>query len=260
MNEYRGMFDLSGRRALVVGGGSGIGEASAHGLAAFGANVICADLNEEGAERVAAAIRADGGEAPSMPLDITDAAAGIPARDRVGAPAVLVSTPSINVRKRFFEFDDAAVDRVIEVNLKGTFRLMREFGRVMAEKGRGSSIAFASIRARSTEPGQAIYSATKAGTLMLVQTLAAELGTLGVRVNAIAPGVVETPLTAQIKNNPAWFDAYSQKNALKRWAQPSEMVGAVVFLASDAASYVTGSCLQVDAGWLAIDGRFDPPL
>jgi NAD(P)-dependent dehydrogenase (short-subunit alcohol dehydrogenase family) len=96
--------------------------------------------------------------------------------------------------------------------------------------------------------------------LQLVKTLAAELGPQGVRVNALAPGVVETPLTAQIKSNPEWYEAYAAKSALGRWSDPVEMAGPIVYLASDAASFVTGSLLVVDGGWLAIDGRFTPPL
>ena len=94
----------------------------------------------------------------------------------------------------------------------------------------------------------------------MVRALAAELGTKGVRVNAIAPGVVETPLTEQIKSQPDWYNAYAQKGALGRWAKPSEMVGAVIYLASGASSYVTGTLQLVDGGWTAVDGRFTPPL
>jgi NAD(P)-dependent dehydrogenase (short-subunit alcohol dehydrogenase family) len=94
----------------------------------------------------------------------------------------------------------------------------------------------------------------------MCRALAAELGPRGVRVNAIAPGVVETPLTAPIKAKPDWYNAYAAKSALGRWAQPREMVGAVIFLASDAGSFVTGSLLVVDGGWTAVDGRFMPPL
>lgn len=260
MNEYRSLFDLSGRRALVVGAGSGIGEAAAHGLAAFGAEVLCADLRGDAVKAVAGAIRDQGGRAHPVELDIRSAESVERARDAAGALDVLVTTPSINVRKPFFELTDEEVERVLDVNLRGTFRILREFGRGMAERGRGSLIAFASIRAFSVEPGQSVYAATKSGTLGLVRTLAAEVGKQGVRVNAIAPGVVETPLTAQIKKSPDWYDAYSERNALGRWAQPGEMVGAIVYLASDASSYVTGSCLVVDAGWLAVDGRFTPPL
>jgi len=144
--------------------------------------------------------------------------------------------------------------------LRGTFLLLREVGKVMAAQRRGSIIVFSSIRAQVVEPGQSVYAATKAGVVQMVRTLAAELGQQGVRVNAIAPGVVETPLTAQIKNNPAWYQAYAEKGILKRWAQPDEMVGAVVYLAADASSYVTGSLLFVDGGWTAADGRFAPPL
>ena len=182
------------------------------------------------------------------------------ARDQYGAPDVLVVTAGVNLRRRFFDIDEEALDHVLDVNLKGTFRLMREFGQVMADRGSGSIIAFSSVRARTTEPGQAIYAATKAGALMLVQTLAAEVGEAGVRVNAIAPGVVETPLTVQIRSTPHWYEAHSRKSVLNRWAKPSELAGAVVFLASDASSYVTGSYLTVDGGWLAADGRFTPPL
>ncbi|MCP4429012.1 MAG: SDR family oxidoreductase, partial [Chloroflexi bacterium] len=145
-------------------------------------------------------------------------------------------------------------------NLKGTFLLMKAVATGMAARGRGSIIIFSSIRAEVVEPGQAVYAATKAGARQLVRTLAAELGTQGVRVNAVAPGVVETPLTQQIKNHPDWYQAYADKSALKRWAQPHELVGAVVYLASDASSFVTGSIMFVDGGWTAVDGRFAPPL
>jgi NAD(P)-dependent dehydrogenase (short-subunit alcohol dehydrogenase family) len=130
----------------------------------------------------------------------------------------------------------------------------------MAQRGRGSIIVLSSIRWLVVEPGQSIYAATKAGLVQMARALAAELGRRGVRVNAIAPGVVETPLTEPIKKHAEWYRAYAERNALGRWARAEELVGPVVFLASDASSYVTGAVLLVDGGWTAIDGRFDPPL
>ena len=260
MFDYRSMFDLTGKTALVVGAGRGIGEAGAHGLAAFGATVFCADLDPEAAEGTAEEARKQGWLAEAIELDATDPESVRAVAERVGVPDVLVSTPSVNVRKPVLEITDEEFDKIIELNLKGTFRLVREFGRGMAERGSGSITAFSSIRAQVVEPGQGVYAATKSGTVQMLRALAAELGPRGVRVNTIAPGVVETPLTAQIKESPDWYDSYAQKSILGRWAQPHEMVGMIVYLASEASSYVTGSFMLVDGGWTAADGRFVPPL
>jgi NAD(P)-dependent dehydrogenase (short-subunit alcohol dehydrogenase family) len=260
MFDYRSMFDLDGKSALVVGAGSGIGEASAQGLAAFGASVVCADMNGEAARSTAAEISSEGGKAGDLELDMTDPGSVDAALEQIGTPDVLVSTPSVNVRKPVLEITDEEFDRIIDLNLKGTFRLIRNFGRGMAERGSGSIIAFSSIRGQVVEPGQGIYAATKAGTVQMLRALASEVGPRGVRVNAIAPGVVETPLTAQIKDSPDWYDSYAAKSVLGRWAQPHEMVGMVVYLASEASSYVTGGFMLVDGGWTAADGRFTPPL
>ncbi|MDQ4128159.1 MAG: SDR family oxidoreductase [Actinomycetota bacterium] len=258
--DYASMFDLTGKTALVVGAGSGIGEASAQGLAAFGARVVCADVNGEAADSTAKGIRATQGKADALQLDITDPESVAAALGCVGAPDVLVSTPSVNVRKPVLEITDEEFDSIVELNLKGTFRLVREFGRGMAERGSGSIIAFSSIRGQVVEPGQGIYAATKSGTVQMLRALASEVGPSGVRVNTIAPGVVETPLTAQIKNSPDWYGSYAAKSILGRWARPHEMVGMVVYLASEASSYVTGAFMLVDGGWTAADGRFKPPL
>ena len=258
--DYRSMFDLTGRRALVVGAGRGIGKAGALGLAAFGAQVFCADVDGEAVEETAGEIRTQKGRAEALELDVADQSSVGAAAERVGVPDVLVSTPSINVRKPLLEVTDEEFDRVVDLNLKGTFRLVREFGSGMSERGAGSIIAFSSIRARVIEPGQGVYAATKSGTVQMLRALAAELGPRGVRVNAIAPGVVETPLTAEIKASPDWYDSYAQKSILGRWAEPHEMVGMIVYLASDASSYVTGALMFVDGGWTAADGRYVPPL
>lgn len=258
--SYRNLFNLDGKKALVIGAGSGIGEAAAFGLADFGAHVVCADLDGQAAEQTAATIRKDGGDASSAPVDITDPGQLEQVLNDMEGIDVLVSTPAINVRKPLLDVTPEEFDRVVRLNLKGNFFAMQAAGRRMAEAGGGSIILFSSIRSQVVEPGQGVYAATKAGTLQMARALAAELGERRVRVNAIAPGVVETPLTEQIKDQPDWYDAYAQKSALKRWAQPSELVGAVVYLASEASSFVTGSLLFVDGGWTAVDGRFTPPL
>ena len=252
--DYQQLFRLDGRRALVVGAGSGIGRESARALAAHGADVVCADRDPDTA---AATAQECGGTA--YPLDVLDRPAVRAAAAALGGIDVLVFTAATNVRKRLLDYAEDEFDRVVALNLRASFDLVRAFGAGMAERGRGSIIGFSSIRATTVEPGQGVYAATKAGLVQLLRTAAAELGPRGVRVNAIAPGVVETPLTAQIKANPGWYDAYAAKSALGRWAQPEELAGAVVYLASDAAGFVTGSVLTVDGGWTAVDGRFEPP-
>lgn len=259
------LFRLDGRTALVVGSGSGIGEAIAVGLATFGAQVVCADSRLDAATVTAQAINATataaGADVPpaeAFELDLLDPDDPARVLAITGAPDVLVTTPSVNVRKRIVDYTDEELDRVVDLNIKGLFRLCRTFGQAMADAGGGSMIGFSSVRSQTTEPGQGAYAATKAATVMLFKTLAAELGPSGVRANVIAPGVVETPLTKPITDDPAWYQAYADKAILGRWAAPSELVGAAVFLASDASSYVTGTTLFVDGGWTAADGRYAP--
>ena len=256
MTDYSKLFRLDDTQALVIGAGSGIGRETALALAAQGAQVICADRDLATATRTAEAIGAD---ASPRELDVLDEAAVATAARELDRLSVLVFTAATNVRKRIADYSRAEFDRVVALNLGATFTLLHEFGPAMAARGGGSIIGFASIRAFVVEPGQSVYAATKAGMVQLVKTAAAEFGPQGVRVNAIAPGVVETPLTAQIKANPQWYDAYAAKSALGRWALPQEMAGAAVYLAGPAASFVTGSVLHVDGGWTAIDGRYTPP-
>ena len=261
--EFSNLFSLKGKVAAVIGAASGIGEAVAVGCAQHGAEVHCLDVNGTGAERTAGIISSQGQVAHGTCLDISDADAVDHAlADLVslsGQVDIVVCTPSINVRKSILAYSGEEFDRVISVNLKGSFNVIQAAGRHMTAQGSGSIILFSSIRSQIVEPGQSVYAATKAGIVQIARTAAAEFGPSGVRVNAIAPGVVETPLTAPIKAKQEWYDAYASRNIMERWAEPGEMVGAALFLASQAASYVTGTVLFVDGGWTAVDGRFQPP-
>jgi len=256
------LFDLTGKTAAVVGGASGIGEAVAIGCARQGARVMCLDVNDDAARKVAARATEAGCACEAGVLDIRDAAAVDLAFDGVAARHgldIVICTPGINVRKPILKYSDDDVARVIDLNIKGNFNVLRAAGRIMTARRKGSIILFSSVRSQVVEPGQSVYAATKAAIVQMVKTAAAEFGPLGVRVNAIGPGVIETPLTAPIKANKEWYDAYAAKSVLNRWGRPEEMVGPTVFLASDAASYVTGTVLFADGGWLAADGRFTPP-
>lgn len=256
----KNIFDLTGKVAAVIGGASGIGEAVTIGAADMGATVVCLDVKADAARTVAGRI---GGGCKSGDIDITDAASV----DRVlggiaeehGRLDIVISTPSINVRKKMLDYQPGEIERVLDVNIIGNFNVLRTAGRIMVGQKGGSIVLFSSIRSLVVEPGQAVYSATKAGILQLARGGASEFGPYGVRVNCVGPGVVETPLTAPIKAVPDWYNAYASKNAFNRWAKPEEMVGPTLFLASDAASYVNGTIIYADGGWLAQDGRFTPP-
>jgi NAD(P)-dependent dehydrogenase (short-subunit alcohol dehydrogenase family) len=196
-------------------------------------------------------------------LDIRDAAAVTRAfedvRTRLGSLDIVICTPSINVRKPILQYQPEELDRVLELNIKGNFNVLQAAGRIMTAQKRGSIVLFSSIRSQVVEPGQGVYAATKAGILQLARTAAAEFGPHGVRVNAVGPGVIETPLTQPIKSNESWYQAYAAKSVFNRWGRADEMVGPTLFLASDAASFVTGTLLIADGGWTAADGRFTPP-
>ncbi len=254
--DYAHLFRLDRQTAFVLGAGSGIGREAAQALSAHGARVVCADRDADAAKATAAQLD---GRAEAYRVDVLDADAASTAAAAFPDADTLVFTAATNVRKRLLDYTPEDYEQVMGLNLRSSFDLIRAFGANMVQRRHGSIIGLSSIRHQVVEPGQGIYAASKAAVVQLLRTAAAEFGPSGVRANAIAPGVVDTPLTGPIKNQPDWYRAYAEKTALGRWSKPEEVAGAVVYLASEAASYVTGTVVYVDGGWTAVDGRYEPP-
>ncbi len=249
------LFDLGGKTAVVSGASRGIGEAIARLLAAAGAHVVCTSRKVEGCEAVAAAIRADGGSAEARAMHVGDPAAiealfaGLDADGR--RPDILVNNAAAN--PYFGPAVDMTLDayeKTVEVNLRGYFWTTVQAARRMAGHG-GSIVNIASVNAERAAPGQLVYSMTKAGIVNMTEGFAKELAPQGIRVNAVLPGLTDTKFASALTGNPKIMDLMLRLIPLARMAQPNEIAPAVLFLASPAASYLTGTALPVDGGYLA---------
>lgn len=255
------LITLEGRRVLVTGGGSGIGRAIALGACAAGARVVIAGRRPGALDEVAD--RADGpGEVIPHPADVTDPGSvrGLvdAAATRLGGIDGLVNSAGLHSLARSVDLTDSELERILAVNLVGAFRVTREVGRVMLAAGSGSIVEVASLSGLGAFPGRLAYAVSKAGVAEMTRTLGAEWGRRGVRVNALVPGYVRTPIQDDLIAR-GEFDvaAIEARTPLGRRAEPEDMVGPTLFLLSDASGFITSHCLVVDGGWLPFVGPVD---
>jgi len=249
-------FDLSGRVAVITGASRGIGEAIARGMAEHGATVVLASRTQDALDTVAHSITSAGGKALPIACHTgrPDAIEALFQRvvAETGRVDILVNNAATNP---YFgptvDATEAVFDKTFEVNVKGYFLMAQHAGRLMVKQGKGSIINVASIVGVSPAPMQGIYSMTKAAVIMMTKVLAKELGGAGVRCNAICPGLTETKFAKVLIDTKEIYDTFVQHIPAGRHAQPSELVGAALYFASDASSYTTGAILPVDGGYLA---------
>jgi len=226
------VFDSSRKKAIVTGGASGIGRATAALLRDGGAEVIVIDRE----------------------TDVTNRVALEQAFQRAGTPDIVIANAGIGIQAALTETSDELWDRMIAVNLTGVFNTVRAAARQMKPNRRGAIVITASTNSYDGEANLTAYNATKAGLLGILHTAANELGPYGIRVNAVCPGLIRTPLTESHFSNPELLKDYFRHIPLGRGGEATEVANAIAFLASDAASYITGAALFVDGGQMA--GKF----
>ncbi|WP_102223040.1 SDR family oxidoreductase [Acidimangrovimonas sediminis] len=247
------LFDLNGRRALVTGASMGIGRTLARGLAQAGASVV---LNARNAERLDTAVtelRDEGFDATALPFDVSDPAAARTAIDgfeaATGPLDILVNNAGMQHRAPLEEFPTETFERLMRTNLGSAFYVGQAAARHMIPRGKGRIINIASAMARMARPGITPYGASKGAIVNLTAGMATEWARHGLTCNAIAPGYFDTPLNAALVADPKFTDWLVDRTPAGRWGRLEELVGACVFLASDAASFVNGHVLYVDGGF-----------
>jgi NAD(P)-dependent dehydrogenase (short-subunit alcohol dehydrogenase family) len=254
------LFRVDNQIAVVMGGAGGIGEALGSGLAEYGAKVVIADLDLERAEDIAQDIKTKykSSDAVAMRCDVTDEKSIAALRDQVvtrfGTVDILVNSHGINVKKAATEFPVSDWDRIFNINVRGTMLTCREFGKVMVDRKKGKVINLSSVRGiRATFwGGNEGYSATKAAIDMITRSLASEWAPYKINVNAIGPSTVATRFSEATLQDPDKLKRFLTSCPLQRVGQPSDIVGACVFLASPAADFITGQIIYLDGGLTAI--------
>lgn len=242
---------FTGRVAVVTGAASGMGAAIGRQLAAEGAAVAVWDLNSAGAEAAAAAIAAAGGRSAAFMVDVSSAdevreAAGATA-ERLGNPTVLVNSAGASHRAELLELDYAEWRRVMSVNLDGALFCTVEVGKLMAAAGGGAIVNIASTAGLTGYPARIAYVVSKTGVVGLTRASARDLARHRIRVNAVAPGHIKTPLTARLHEDPSTLELIG-KTPIGRWGEPEEVARVVCFLASEEASFMSGETVATDGG------------
>jgi gluconate 5-dehydrogenase len=251
------LFKLDGKIAIVNGGAGGIGAAPAMGLGMQGATVVVASRNQAAIEAAAEKITAEsGGEAIGIPVDVTSEtsmqALADKVRERYGRIDILINAMGINIKQDAFEYNMKDWDKLFNINVKGTMIACKVVGRIMRDQGGGAIVNLSSVRGiRGYTGGNTGYCATKGSVELITKALALEWAPHHIRVNALGPALVITPGTKHIAENPELAKKYASLVPLGRIGMPEDMVGAVTFLASDAAGFVTGQTIYVDGGLTA---------
>ncbi len=254
-------FDLSGRTALVTGASRGIGAATARALDAAGARVALCARSAQGLRDVAAGL----GHDPVViegDLALADAPARVAeqAREALGGIDVLVCNAGVGARLPLPEIDAALIDDLYAVNVRATLLLIRALAPGMAARGGGSIVSLSSVSAVVGTPGRSAYAASKGAIDALSRSLAIELGGDGIRVNTVAPGVVDTAMWERNKAIDGVIEQVNAVTALRRWAQPEDIADVVVFLASDASRFITGETVCADGGMARTLDLYDGPV
>ncbi|MDQ3013122.1 MAG: 3-oxoacyl-ACP reductase FabG [Acidobacteriota bacterium] len=250
------LFNLKGRRALITGGNKGLGRVMSEALAEAGADVAIASRTLSDCQQAATEIAAATGRtAMAFQADVTSAADIERLKAEIetsfGPIDILINNAGINIRGAIQDLNESDWDAVMAANVKGPFLCSKAFGVGMAERGWGRVINLGSIMSVISLAGRSPYAASKAAIIGLTKTLALEWAAQGVTVNAICPGPFATEMNRQLLNDPAKYKDFVSRIPMGRWGDLHEIAGAAVFLASDAAAFVTGSSLFVDGGWTA---------
>lgn len=245
-------FAIAGRTALVTGGGSGIGRRVALAFAENGASVFVTDIDPEAAEGVLSELVAGSGNHAAAAMDVSDPVMVMEtvevAVKRYGSIDILFNNAGINIRCPALEVTLEDWNRVVSTNLTGMFLCAQGVGRVMVEQGKGKIVNTASVSGKLGHPGNLAYAAAKHGVIGMTKVMAVEWGRFGVNINCIGPGVVRTPMTRPAFEDKDRYEEMAGMVPLGRLGEPEDLLGAVIFLSSDASDYITGQTFYVDGG------------